>query len=81
MLAWLQLVLTAESLFGNLTTWMRIKGGTEVPDGTFWPRKRLLADRMVKPSPGPSSTVEFGTASLSLSVFFESKQKWCSIKT
>lgn len=33
---------------------------------TFCPRKRLFADRMVNPSPGPSSIVEFGTDSLSV---------------
>lgn len=40
---------------------------------TFCPRKRLFADRMVNPSPGPSSTVEFGTDSLS--VFFDRWRK------
>lgn len=34
---------------------------------TFCPRTRLLEDRMVNPSPGPSSEVEFEVPSLSLS--------------
>lgn len=47
---------------------------------TFWPRNRLFADRMVNPSPGPSSTVEFGTDSLSLSVFFTTWREKQTIK-
>lgn len=34
---------------------------------TFCPRTRLLEDKMVNPSPGPSSEVEFEVPSLSLS--------------
>lgn len=38
---------------------------------TFCPRNRLFAERIVNPSPGPSSTVELATtASLSFSVLF-----------
>lgn len=41
---------------------------------TFCPRNRLLAERMVKPSPGPSSTVELGSDSFSDSVLFKQTQ-------
>lgn len=44
---------------------------------TFCPRNRLFAERIVNPSPGPSSTVELATtASLSFSVFFFQKNQW-----
>lgn len=55
------------ALSSNTTRWLSAGLLTRL---TFCPRKRLFADRMVNPSPGPSSTVEFDTASLSLSVLF-----------
>ncbi len=41
---------------------------------TFCPRNKLLAERIVNPSPGPSSTVVLASASLSFSVLFCMKE-------